>query len=96
VVPPAVTVESLFQIQVSRAAIERLAAHGPFFQSPYPDYYATNVFSIGATLDLEFLRLARSSVALQATDPAAVASFGTSASSLGFTATACAVVGFHF
>lgn len=28
---------------VSRAAIERLASHGPFFQSPYPDYYATNV-----------------------------------------------------
>ena len=60
------------------------------------DYYPTNVFSIGATLDLEFLRLARSSVALQATDPAAVASFGTSASSLGIAATACAVVGFHF
>ena len=28
---------------VSRRAIERLASHGPFFQSPYPDYYATNV-----------------------------------------------------
>ena len=28
---------------VSRAAIERLKAHGPLFQSPYPDYYATNV-----------------------------------------------------
>ena len=28
---------------VSRAAIERLAPHGPFFQSPYPDYYASNV-----------------------------------------------------
>jgi hypothetical protein len=26
---------------VSRAAIQRLARHGPFFQSPYPDYYAT-------------------------------------------------------
>ena len=28
---------------VSRAAIKRLAPYGPFFQSPYPDYYATNV-----------------------------------------------------
>ena len=28
---------------VSRAAIRRLAPHGPFFQSPYPDYYASNV-----------------------------------------------------
>jgi glycosyltransferase involved in cell wall biosynthesis len=28
---------------VSRRSIERLASHGPFFQSPYPDYYATNV-----------------------------------------------------
>ena len=28
---------------VSRAAIERLAAHGSFYQSPYPDYYATTV-----------------------------------------------------
>lgn len=27
---------------VSRRAIERLQAKGPFFQSPYPDYYATN------------------------------------------------------
>ena len=26
---------------VSRPAIERLAQHGPFYQSPYPDYYAT-------------------------------------------------------
>ncbi len=26
---------------VSRAAIGRLAVHGPFYQSPYPDYYAT-------------------------------------------------------
>jgi glycosyltransferase involved in cell wall biosynthesis len=26
---------------VGRAAIERLERHGPFFQSPYPDYYAT-------------------------------------------------------
>jgi glycosyltransferase involved in cell wall biosynthesis len=28
---------------VSRAAIDRLAPHGPFYQSPYPDYYATTV-----------------------------------------------------
>jgi hypothetical protein len=28
---------------ISRAFIESLAYHGPFFQSPYPDFYATNV-----------------------------------------------------
>ena len=28
---------------VSRTAVNRLASHGPLFQSPYPDYYATNV-----------------------------------------------------
>ncbi|MDR3685373.1 MAG: glycosyltransferase family A protein [Coriobacteriia bacterium] len=28
---------------VSRQLIQRLADKGPFFQSPYPDYYATNV-----------------------------------------------------
>ncbi len=27
---------------VSRALVERLAPHGPFFQSAFPDYYATN------------------------------------------------------
>jgi hypothetical protein len=28
---------------VSRAAVKRLRSSGPLFQSPYPDYYATNV-----------------------------------------------------
>jgi hypothetical protein len=28
---------------VSRQFIDRLARHGPFFQSPYPDFYAMNV-----------------------------------------------------
>jgi hypothetical protein len=28
---------------VSRRAVERLARYGAFFQSPYPDYYASNV-----------------------------------------------------
>jgi hypothetical protein len=60
------------------------------------DYYATNVFSIGAAVDLEILRLARSSIAVLPTDPAQAASFTSSASSLGFTATVCAVGGFHF
>ena len=60
------------------------------------DYYPTNVFSIGATVDLEFLRLARSSVAILPTDPPAAAAFRTSASSLGLTVTACAVAGLHF
>jgi hypothetical protein len=60
------------------------------------DYYPTNVFSIGATLDLEFLRLARSSVAILPTDSPAASDFRNSASSLGLTVTACAVVGLHF
>jgi len=60
------------------------------------DYYAANVFSIGATLDLELVRLSRSAVALQASDPPAAAAFGSSASSLGLGVTAAAVVGFHF
>ncbi len=60
------------------------------------DYYAANVFSIGATLDVELLRLARSAVVLQPTDPAGAAAFGSSASSLGVAVTAAAVVGLHF
>jgi glycosyltransferase involved in cell wall biosynthesis len=28
---------------ISRRFIDALAVHGPFFQSPYPDFYATNV-----------------------------------------------------
>ncbi len=33
---------------VSRKIIERLKTKGPFFQSPYPDYYATNVLLLTA------------------------------------------------
>lgn len=33
---------------VSRKAIESLAAHGAFYQSPYPDYYAANVMLLTA------------------------------------------------
>jgi hypothetical protein len=60
------------------------------------DYYPTNVFSFGATLDIELLRLARSSVAGQPTDPPAASGYATSASGLGLVVTACAVAGFHF
>jgi hypothetical protein len=60
------------------------------------DYYATNVLSVGAVLDIELLRLARSSVTPLPGDPASVAAFGSSASSLGLTVTAAAVIGFHF
>ena len=60
------------------------------------DYYPTNVFSIGATLDLELLRLARSSIGVLSTDPAGAAVFSKAASTLGLTATACAVAGLHF
>jgi hypothetical protein len=60
------------------------------------DYYFTNVFSLGADLDLELLRLSRSAVAFGANDNPAAAAFGGSASSLGLTVTAAAVAGFHF
>ena len=33
---------------VSRALVERLRARGPFFQSPYPDYYAANAVLLAA------------------------------------------------
>ncbi len=60
------------------------------------DYYASNVFSVGAMINFELVRLGRSGVALTATDVPAVAALGSDASSLGLTATAGAVVGFHF
>ncbi len=33
---------------VSRRLIDGLASHGPFFQTPYPDYYASNVMLLAA------------------------------------------------
>ncbi len=33
---------------VSRALIEKLKPYGPFYQSPYPDYYASNVMMLKA------------------------------------------------
>ncbi len=33
---------------VHRRLVERLAPHGPFFQSPYPDYYAANALLLTA------------------------------------------------
>jgi glycosyltransferase involved in cell wall biosynthesis len=33
---------------IRRSFIDSLAAHGPFFQSPYPDYYASNVLLLTA------------------------------------------------
>jgi glycosyltransferase involved in cell wall biosynthesis len=33
---------------VSRSLIERIADRGPFYQSPYPDFYATNVLFLAA------------------------------------------------
>jgi len=33
---------------ISRRLIERIADRGPFFQSPYPDYYASNVMLLAA------------------------------------------------
>jgi hypothetical protein len=60
------------------------------------DYYLSNVFSVGAMVNVEVLRLGRSGIALNATDSAAATAFGSDASSLGITATGGAVVGFHF
>ncbi len=34
---------------VSREVVRKLAAKGPFFQSPYPDYYATNALLLAAS-----------------------------------------------
>ena len=60
------------------------------------DYYLTNVFSLGAMLDVELLRLSRSGVTVNPTDNPAASVFKDDASSLGLTVTAGAVVGFHF
>lgn len=60
------------------------------------DYYLSNVFSLGAMVNLELLKLGRSGVALNATDNPAAAALGSDASSLGLTVTGGAVVGFHF
>jgi glycosyltransferase involved in cell wall biosynthesis len=35
-------------VLVSRRTIDALASHGPFYQSPYPDYYASNVVLLTA------------------------------------------------
>jgi glycosyltransferase involved in cell wall biosynthesis len=41
---------------ISRRFIDSLAARGPFFQSPYPDFYATNVAFLTAKRLLVFQR----------------------------------------
>jgi glycosyltransferase involved in cell wall biosynthesis len=41
---------------ISRRFIASLAEHGPFFQSPYPDFYATNVAFLTAKRLLVFQR----------------------------------------
>ena len=41
---------------ISRRFIDSLAPHGPFFQSPYPDFYATNVAFLKAQRLLVFQR----------------------------------------
>jgi opacity protein-like surface antigen len=60
------------------------------------DYYPTNAFSIGATLDFEFLRLARSRVSPLRADAVSTTDFTADASSLGLTVTGGIVVGLHF
>jgi hypothetical protein len=60
------------------------------------DYYLSNVFSVGAMVNVELLSLGRSAVALGATDNPAALRLGSDASSLGVGVTGGAVVGFHF
>ena len=64
------------------------------------DYYLSNVFSVGGTLQAELLRLARGSTTVpppSPTDPnAAPSPFASDASSLGLVVTAGAVLGLHF
>ncbi|HKQ69682.1 MAG TPA: outer membrane beta-barrel protein [Polyangiaceae bacterium] len=60
------------------------------------DYYVTNVFSVGGTLELEMVRLGRSGIALTPADDPAASAFGSDASALGITAAAGAVLGLHF
>jgi len=60
------------------------------------DYYVSNVFSVGAMVNMELVRLGRSGIALNATDTPAAVVFGSDASSLGLTVTGAAVMGFHF
>jgi hypothetical protein len=58
------------------------------------DYFPSKVFSIGATVDVDFLRLSRGRVApLRA---GSGTDFTSAASSLGIAVTGCAVLGFHF
>jgi glycosyltransferase involved in cell wall biosynthesis len=35
-------------VAIARSLIQRLSPHGPFFQSPFPDYYAMNVLFLKA------------------------------------------------
>jgi hypothetical protein len=58
------------------------------------DYFPSGVFSIGAQVDVDFLRLSRGRVA--ALRAGSTTDFTSDASSLGIAVTGCAVVGFHF
>jgi hypothetical protein len=64
------------------------------------DYYLSNVFSVGGTLQAELLRLARGATTAPPPSPmdpnAAPSPFASDASSLGLVVTAGAVLGLHF
>jgi hypothetical protein len=64
------------------------------------DYYLSNVFSVGAAVQLDFLRLSRSPTTIGLAPspqmPVAPASFEQSASSLGLVLNAGVVLGLHF
>jgi hypothetical protein len=64
------------------------------------DYYVSNVFSVGGTLQAELLRLARGATTVPSPSPAdpnaAPSPLASDASSLGLVVTAGAVLGLHF
>jgi hypothetical protein len=59
------------------------------------DYFPTNMFSIGVTVDADFMRLSRGRV-VPLRSATGLDAFMSDASSLGLAVTGCAVVGFHF
>jgi len=64
------------------------------------DYYLSNVFSVGGTLQAELMRLSRGATSVPPPSPmdpnAAPSPFASDASSLGLVVTAGAVLGLHF
>ena len=61
------------------------------------DYYVSNVFSVGGTLQAELMRLSRGATTVTPGNPSPPPSaFSSDASGLGLVVTAGAVLGLHF